>query len=115
MSRDSKVRSLLTLATGAVMWASSTAAFGAPGGGSGAPELEGIHITADEFALAVADLMEDQEAKRTIEAGAGNLTGMWAVNRPGIRGGFRALKEAESYVWIHEVELAASEPASVLA
>lgn len=43
-----------------------------------APEAEGIQVTADEFAAAVADLMEDPEAKRTIEAGAGNLTGSWA-------------------------------------
>jgi hypothetical protein len=43
-----------------------------------AAELEGIHIYADEFAAAVADLMTDPDAKQTIEAGAGNLTGNWA-------------------------------------
>ncbi|MGH9891376.1 MAG: hypothetical protein ACREA0_05220, partial [bacterium] len=48
-----------------------------------APELEGIHISADEFAAAMADLMKDPEAKRTIEAGAGNLTGSWAGKAAG--------------------------------
>jgi hypothetical protein len=41
-------------------------------------ELEGIQINADEFAACVADLMKDPEARRTVEAGAGNLTGAWA-------------------------------------
>lgn len=60
---------------------SVTAVLSAPKGAQASTqtaEAEGIQISADEFAAAVAELMHDPEAKRTIEAGAGNLTGSWA-------------------------------------